>query len=432
MRLYFFPLSLSLLCLGFLKKTKILILKSEYASFQNNLIFPPKKQVSTFQKKQISKKKMPPPPSAANKFGNSSPSSSNNNSSPMALRKQQEEQERLKKEQEAKEKAEREEKERKDKEEAERLAAAEHAEAERKAAELERQRQHDEEEAAAAAASLAAQQQHHDENNQQHENNNNNNGDHDENNNQNGGGHHEDEEDDGGDQNHQQQQQRIPDPDDQLQPGLRRLLQTIQPLGPTFAAILAGHFKIPWSSGRNGTMRPSPPPFDPLAQPSVKRALRLKGEAAMALHAIAITRANSIVVVSANGFVDEQYSFGEMRKINLVRASSRGGPCVLIVDLADPRRLRQALHGLLRAAHGHGVERPRGAGGEELVPRHPRRDQRRAAAGADAGPAHAHRPHEAGRAGARQADPAPQRGHGAPAAAAAAEHRALGGGEVVC
>lgn len=242
----------------------------------------------------------------------------------MALRRQQEEQERLKKEQEAKEQAERE---RKEREEAERLAAeqqaAAEAEAQRQAEELERQRQHEEEEAAAAAAA-AAQQQQHQENDHNNGDENNNNDD----NNQHGG--------DEDDEECERQQQRIPDPDDQLQPGLRRLLQTIQPLGPTFAAILAGHFKIPWSSGRNGNMRPSPPPFDPLAQPNVKKALRLKGEAAMALHAIAITRANSIVIVSANGFVDEQYSFAEMRKINLVRPNSPDSPCVLIVDLVDP------------------------------------------------------------------------------------------------
>lgn len=110
------------------------------------------------------------------------------------------------------------------------------------------------------------------------------------------------------------------------------MLQTIEPLRPTFAAKLAGDFHVAWPA-RGGL---GPPPFDPLSQPSVRKALRLRGDAAMALQSIAVTASHTIVVVDTNGFIVKTFGVDEMRRINLVRAS-RSDPCVLIVDLEAAR-----------------------------------------------------------------------------------------------
>ena len=114
-----------------------------------------------------------------------------------------------------------------------------------------------------------------------------------------------------------------------LQPALRRLLHTLEPLRPTFAAMLAGSFEIPWPRGSLAA-----PPFDPLTQPSVKRALRLRGDAALALHCMCVTAHGAIAQLDAAGQVVQSVSLREMRRIQLVRASPQW-PCMLALDLVD-------------------------------------------------------------------------------------------------
>lgn len=120
------------------------------------------------------------------------------------------------------------------------------------------------------------------------------------------------------------------DPDVNLQPAVKRLMAIVEPLSPTFISMLAGDFHVPWP--KNATQCP---PFDPLSQRSVKRAL--KEDNITALHSLCITRNKTIVVIGANGMIDKTVPTSEMRKISLVKAT-RDDPSVLIVDLVDAQR----------------------------------------------------------------------------------------------